>query len=160
MHTKPIPEFSKAEQERFWATVEKGASCWIWQGRPQNSKGYGCFYAQGQNFRSHRVAYTLAHGRIPDGLVLDHICRTRACVNPAHLRAVTNKVNVTENSRSFSAANVVKDRCSNGHLFTPENTRIYRAKGRTSRSCRICSSTKTRAALKAMREAAINGETT
>lgn len=62
--------------------------CWIWGGRT-NAKGYGVF---GDNL-AHRLAYERAKGPIPSGRQIDHLCRTPACVNPAHLEAVAPAVN-------------------------------------------------------------------
>lgn len=55
---------------------------------------------------AHRWAWEQEHGSIPDGLVIDHICRNRACCNPAHLRAVTTRINAVENSIGISAKNL------------------------------------------------------
>lgn len=80
------------EAQRFESKVERGDSCWLWIGRI-NSDGYGIFYKDGKDRKAHRVAYEDALGLIPDGALLDHICRTRHCVNPEHLRIVDKKGN-------------------------------------------------------------------
>jgi hypothetical protein len=85
-------------------------------------------------------------GAIPEGLFIDHKCRTRCCVNPAHLRAVSPTVNVLENSVGFAATNLAKTHCANGHEFTAENTRIHRQPGRPPyRSCKECQRERVRA---------------
>jgi hypothetical protein len=79
--------------ERFWMKVQKGTSCWIWTGGSSN--GYGLFTesSKGKTHIAHRFSYEQTVGPIPDGLHLDHRCRNRRCVNPDHLRPVTNKQN-------------------------------------------------------------------
>jgi hypothetical protein len=78
-----------------------------------------------------------AHGSLPsDGLVLDHLCRVRACVNPMHMEPVTAREN-TLRGESFSAIHAAKTHCVNGHPFTAENT--YVPKDRPwQRCCRQC----------------------
>lgn len=67
--------------------------------------GYGQTYFEGHNQNSHRVAYILAHGAIPDGLEVLHSCiRTRACCNPAHLSLGTHQDNMNDRSRDGTAA--------------------------------------------------------
>ena len=74
---------------RFWSKVERRSEgCWMWAAGT-NSDGYGLFWTGEYNRYAHRFAYQLLIGPVPEGLQLDHICRVRACVNPAHLRAVT-----------------------------------------------------------------------
>ena len=107
--------------------------CWPWPGYV-NSHGYGYARWRGGAVRAHRVAYEAVIGPIPEGLVLDHLCRNRACVNPYHLEPVDDRTN---NLRGFSppAMNARKTHCSRGHEFTPENT--YRwPNGK--RRCRTC----------------------
>ena len=80
---------------RFWEKVEKGNGCWLWTGTV-SPQGYGSFgvgtRAQGKKV-AHRVAYELASGPIPHGMVIDHICGVRRCVCPDHLRLATTGAN-------------------------------------------------------------------
>lgn len=113
-------------EERFWAKVQRGHSeeCWLWIGW-KTAAGYGGFHWQGRDQYAHRVAYALSIGPIPDGLVLDHLCRTPACVNPRHLEPVRTRTNVIRGvgpTARFSA----RSTCSRGHEYTGENTRWYR----------------------------------
>lgn len=82
------------EWERFFARVDKGGSCWIWTGRLYRN-GYGNAWNARKKVGqlAHRYAYEALVGPIPEGMQLDHICHERACVNPTHLRPVTNKQN-------------------------------------------------------------------
>lgn len=78
--------------------------CWLWTGA-LNSAGYGHFAREGLGVVAHRWFYEQANGPIPAGLVLDHVCRTPRCVNPAHLEAVTN----AENCRRGSNTRVTRE---------------------------------------------------
>lgn len=81
--------------ERFWAKVDKTDDCWRWTGAKQVN-GYGILRVAGYGStpdRAHRVAYTLAHGSIPAGLEIDHLCRNKECVRAEHLEAVTHAEN-------------------------------------------------------------------
>lgn len=98
--------------------------------------GYGQFWANGKNRRAHRVAFELLVGPIPEGQTLDHLCRVRACVNPAHLEPVPVRENLLRGV-GVCASNVRKDTCKHGHPFTPDNTYRFGPEQRW-RSCRTC----------------------
>lgn len=92
---KATPEVDRRRpglRERFDALVDKGGNCWLWTGSTV-STGYGYISVDGKSKRAHRVSYEMNVGPIPDGMAIDHICHVPACVNPAHLRPVTNKQN-------------------------------------------------------------------
>jgi hypothetical protein len=93
-------------------------------------------------FRAHRVAYELLVGPIPDGMHLDHLCRTPACVNPAHLEPVTPRVNSLRGV-SFSAVNATKETCPAGHPYSADNT--YLSPTKRNRLCRTCQAVHKRA---------------
>ena len=82
------------EADRFWEKVNKTETCWLWTATASEATGYGSFgVMRGRNepakVGAHRWAYENLVGPIPDGLHLDHLCRVRRCVNPAHLEPVT-----------------------------------------------------------------------
>lgn len=79
-----------------------------------NDNGY--FRLPGHQY-AHRGAYEAAKGLIPEGLVIDHLCRVRWCCNPEHLEAVTNKENILR-GESPPARNARKERCDLGHKLT------------------------------------------
>lgn len=113
---------------RFVSSVRSGdGGCWVWA-RTLNNKGYGVFGANGSTTYAHRWAYEQFVGPIPDGLELDHLCRNRACANPAHLEAVTHQVN---QSRGYWGR---KTHCPQGHPYDEANTAYY-GKGRTCMEC-------------------------
>lgn len=78
--------------ELFWQKVQKTDTCWLWTGA-HLPLGYGTFRRKGKTMFSHRFAYEQLVGPIPPRFDLDHLCRVPACVNPAHLEAVTHAEN-------------------------------------------------------------------
>ena len=91
--------------ERWWRWVEPDpiTGCWLWTGAMFQSTGYGALRVNGRTTVAHRIGYECFNGPIPAGLVLDHLCRVRSCVNPAHLEAVTGQVNVLRGFQARSA---------------------------------------------------------
>lgn len=75
--------------ELFWRNVDKSGSCWVWVGHV-DPQGYGRF----KTTYAHRYSYELHNrGTIKAGQQIDHMCHNRACINPKHLRSVSNKEN-------------------------------------------------------------------
>jgi len=88
---------SKQWEDRFWSKIEKTDECWLWVAgmRPN---GYGQFSVGYKKFYPHRLAYELANGPIQEGHVIDHRCHVKACVNPEHLRSISQKQNAENRS--------------------------------------------------------------
>src|SRR3990167_2082971 len=123
-------EVGKPNQIRFWAKVDKNGPtplhrpdlgpCWLWTAS-KNPHGYGQFVMEyevdgaprKQARGAHRVAYEMAHGPIPKGMQLDHLCHVRACVNDAHLEVVTQQTNLLRGD-TFQAKNAAKTHCPKG----------------------------------------------
>ena len=124
---------------RFWDNVDRrgDTDCWPWR-RPLSKAGYGVLSVRGARVYSHRLSWRIAHGAWPaQGLVIDHLCRNRACQNPAHMEVVTRTENVMRgHAPTIQLAR--ENRCIRGHEFTPENTLIVNDRGKSRRQCKKC----------------------
>lgn len=140
---------------RFWQKValpdSEPHACWIWTAT-RSPEGYGRINPSRRGGRrsplyAHRVSYELARGPIPDGLVIDHLCRNRACVNPSHLEAVAQRENVR---RGLSGPLAVGGRCRKGH----EISSVLGLQLRRGRSpvCHLCNRDNSARARRAARE--------
>lgn len=105
------------------------SGCWLWTGALSDT-GYGSVMYDRRIQSTHRLAYTLLVDGIGDGLVLDHLCEVRRCMNPQHLEPVTRAENNRRAQRKWAAE------CKAGHQRTAENTYINPVTGQ--RACREC----------------------
>jgi hypothetical protein len=132
----------RAFLERFWSRVDDRAgpeACWPWCGWV-NDGGYGIVAlgprgGRAIHIRAHRLAYELTSREpIPATLTIDHLCRVRHCVNPAHLEVVTKGVNVRRGATT-AARHAETMVCPYGHSYDAANT-VWKVDG--SRGCREC----------------------
>jgi hypothetical protein len=135
----------KNTPESFWDNVETGdpSDCWPYRGTVDKRHGYGTIRLDGKQKRAHRLAYEFTLGAIPPGCGIDHVCHNRdascpggmcshrICCNPAHLEAVTDRINWSRSPNNPRH----RTHCPRNHPYDEANTR-YRATGR--RGCRKC----------------------
>lgn len=133
------PRSRLTDEERFWSKVVKSDGCWRWLGAPQPD-GYALIKIAHQMRPAHKVAYEYTIGAVPDGLQLDHLCRNRGCVNPAHLEPVTARENTMRSPIALGALNARKTHCPQGHPYDESNTVVTSSR----RTCRICNAEKQR----------------
>ena len=116
---------------RFFSKIEVSpGGCWLWTS-DTSREGYGRFRFDGRYGLAHRVAFEMLVGPIPKP-TLDHLCRIRNCVNPAHLEPTTLRENcLAPGSKCFIKTNSERKACSRcGGQFTETK------QGR--RRCRNC----------------------
>jgi hypothetical protein len=121
--------------DRFIAKVDGYGSpdeCWTWTAC-MNRAGYGLF-SDGRVYLAHRWSFEEFVGPIPNGLVIDHLCRTRACVNPAHMQTVTPRTNILRGVGA-GALNAAKTHCPKGHPYDEVNTLYQGIDGRRCATC-------------------------
>ena len=110
--------------------------CWLFAGY-KNEQGYGTIstyinHKPGYQY-AHRASYETFVGAIPDGLVIDHLCKNRCCINPDHLETVTNRENIMRGEAVLSHKRITH--CPRGHEYTDINT-VYSNRGW--RICKTC----------------------
>lgn len=131
--------------ERFWSKVRTPSGpceCWEWIGH-KDKNGYGLFdVTHYKRVKSHRYSYEMLTGLIPNGLVIDHLCKNPSCINPTHLEPVTQRENILR-GESFAAKEARQTHCKNGHPLSGDNlSKCYIRKGM--RCCRVCINSKER----------------
>lgn len=115
------------------ASVHDGVPCRKWHGW-MDKYGYGKIKVDGKTCKAHRIAYKVLGGKKLDtSKVLDHRCRNRNCIEPAHLEPVSMVEN-TLRGMSFAGQNKRKIWCPREHKYTIENTIVRHGK----RYCRAC----------------------
>jgi hypothetical protein len=121
----------KTLEERLWPKVLVTGCCWYWQGG--GSRGYGRIRVRKDNrwvsAPVHRLVYELLVGVVSGDQVLDHLCRTKNCVNPDHLEPVS----IGENVNRGKAYRPRKTHCKYGH-----DLRLYRKPHGTAFICGLC----------------------
>lgn len=137
---------TQIDHARFWEKVDKRGPitpamrtrCWLWTGGRGGKGTPSQRYGQYRRRRAHRVSYELLVGAVPSGLVLDHKCRRRECVNPGHLEPVTHRVNILRGEGN-AAINARKSACKHGHPLSGRNLLMTSGrKGAPRRACRAC----------------------
>lgn len=123
--------------DRLMSRITKDeCDCWLWTG-PKNPGGYAAFTCttrEGPKTRSvHRLMYQMLVGTIPERMDLDHLCRVRHCVNPAHLEPVTRSENLRR-GMTGNHPHTRKEHCPQGHPYSGENLKVSRSR----RYCREC----------------------
>lgn len=111
-----VPPLKTLDEIKAHCVVDDNG-CWLWC-RRLDRHGYGEMRRDKRKVGVHRAAYELAKGPVPDGLVIDHLCRVRRCANPDHMEPVTN----AENLRRGKSRE--RSHCVHGHPFADENLRF------------------------------------
>ena len=111
-----LDSLTDTQEDKFWSKVKIGNSdeCWEWQ-RGRDKNGYGKFTAMRIQMKSHRVAWALARGKIPDGLLVLHKCDNPPCVNVNHLYLGTWQDNMD-------------DKVSRGRAYSPQGEKQWASK--------------------------------
>lgn len=140
MKPRPIPRLTQREIDRFFQQVNRTDTCWIWVGyvRPD---GYGHMTIRRAGIQRsilvHRIAYQVLKKRLSIHRVLDHQCRNKRCVNPGHLRAVTDRTNLLSDPATMTYQNKHKRYCLRGHPLFGKNLYVYpQSHHRCCRQCR------------------------
>lgn len=124
---------SRTWEEAFARFTDKSQGCWQWTGT-LTKNNYGLIRANGKSQLAHRWSYEHHVGPIPSGLVIDHLCRNRACVNPDHMEPVTNEENLRRGA-GYALRNGMRTACIHGHEYTPRNTYISPSGDKRCRTC-------------------------
>lgn len=126
LHLTDLPDDIKPAElrARIMSLVSRNGDCWNCSLAP-NAKGYTNISIRGRTFRTHRVMWELDCGPIPDGETIDHLCRNKVCINPAHMEVVSVKEN---NSRAVpyrwrTGGSAKRAICKRGHDLTTSGAR-------------------------------------
>lgn len=125
------------------------SGCWVFSGAVDPC-GYARIALNGVNRQAHRVSYELHVGEIPAGMQIDHLCKVRCCVNPAHLEVVTQAENTRRADSYAKGHKRNKTHCPSGHEYSDESTgwrKNVKSNGEVNlvRYCKSCSKEASRA---------------
>lgn len=129
---KPLPPITARDMQRIMRHVDVSGDCWVWSAQRLKT-GYGITSIKMRPCLAHRVLYTWHVGPIPDGLEIDHLCRSRSCVNLAHLEAVSHRVNMLRGD-TVVARKAANTHCPHGHPYSGDNLRSTKG-GRRCKEC-------------------------
>jgi hypothetical protein len=129
------PHGGSTPRQRLLASyVIEATGCWRWT-KALTTVGYGHFHFAGRYYQAHRLMYVLHRGPT-DAETIDHLCRNRWCVNPAHLEPVTHRENIRRGSRTrlnperVALIHELSDRGYSlrqiGRLMRVDHTTVYR----------------------------------
>jgi len=129
---------------------EPNTGCWLWIGAT-NHRGYGELGYDRKHYFAHRFSYEYFIGPIPKGLVIDHLCKVRCCVNPRHLEPVTQAINLIRGEHfPIWEKHKAKTHCPKGHEYSGRNlVPVLDGRGRACRQCRVETTRNWRAAKRA-----------
>ena len=124
-------------EQRFMNSVKVVSNkCWIWTGNIRSYR-YGVFWLNGKRVVAHRLMHEWLVGPIPDKYSVHHICENKLCVNPEHLRAMSESEHYhVHPSRQTQKK---KTHCPKGHPYSGDNLVVRQGKkGGEARICRTC----------------------
>jgi len=122
--------------------VDAQSGCWVIPGREDK---YSRIHAKAEGLaeQAHRYIYETFVGPIGPGLVLDHVCGKRGCINPFHLEPVTTQTNTRRGRSGLRGA--AKTHCVRGHPLSGENLHLSFSEGRgVMRCCKACTAERSR----------------